>query len=39
MDRAEASRQLGRVFAYLACGKPDKAREAAAKLIDWLGTL
>lgn len=39
MDRSTASRSLARVFAYLACGKPEQARLAAADLIDWLQSL
>jgi hypothetical protein len=36
MDRTEASRELARVFAYLAVGNTDKARTAAGRLIEWL---
>jgi hypothetical protein len=39
MDRIEASRALGKVFAYLACGKPDKARPFARQLIEWLQSI
>ena len=39
MDRTEASRQIARVFAYLACGKTAQAREAAQTLIAWLATI
>ena len=36
MDRADASRALSKVFAYMAVGKRDMAREWARKLISWL---
>ncbi len=36
MDRAEASRALSKVFAYMAVGKRDVARAWAKKLVSWL---
>ena len=39
MDRAEAAQAIGKIFAYLACGKPDLAHVWARKLIAWLETL
>jgi len=39
MDRSTASRELARVFAYLACGRIDAARTAAQTLITWLESL
>jgi hypothetical protein len=39
MTRNEAAQALGKVFAYLACGREDLAREWATKLIDWLSTI
>lgn len=39
MDRSTASRELARVFAYLACGQTAKARASAAVLISWLQSL
>lgn len=39
MDRTEASRELAKVFAFLACGKVAAARTHAAALIAWLESL
>jgi hypothetical protein len=39
MDRADATRAIAKVFAYLACGKRDMAREWARILIAWLETV
>jgi hypothetical protein len=39
MDRIEASRALGKVLAYLACGKPQLARPFAQQLIAWLQSI
>ena len=39
MDRTTASRELARVFAYLACGKLGAARTAAQQLINWLESI
>ena len=39
MDRAEAAQAIGKIFAYLACGKAELARPWARKLITWLETL
>jgi hypothetical protein len=39
MDRTDAARSLAKVFAYLACNKPDAARAAAEPLIAWLRSL
>lgn len=39
MDRTTASRELARVFAYLACGKTAAARTAAQALINWLQSI
>jgi hypothetical protein len=36
MDRQTASTHLAKVFAFLACGKPEQARPHAAALIAWL---
>jgi len=39
MDRTTASRELARVFAFLAVGKIGQARIAAQQLINWLSSL
>jgi hypothetical protein len=39
MDRQTASRELARVFAYLAVGKTGAARMAAQQLINWLQSI
>jgi hypothetical protein len=39
MTREAASRALGKVLAYLACGKPQLARPFAQQLIAWLQTI
>lgn len=39
MDRNEAARAIAKVFAYLACGKPEQARQYARQLISWLQTI
>lgn len=39
MDRQTAATAIAKIFAYLACGKPDQARIWAAKLISWLETI
>ena len=39
LNREEAFRAIAKVFAYLNCGKPEKAREWALKLIEWLETI
>lgn len=36
MDRTQAAQALGKVFAYLACGKTHDAQLWARKLIVWL---
>jgi hypothetical protein len=36
MDRTEASRALGKVLAFLACGRREKAREWAGILVSML---
>lgn len=36
MDRHEAARCIAKVFAFLACGKPEAARPWAQQLIHWL---
>lgn len=39
MDRTEVARLVAKVWAYLACGKPDQARAYARQLIGWLETI
>ena len=39
MDRTEAARLLAKVFAFVACGQRDKARQHAQALINWLRTI
>ena len=39
MSRTEAAQCIGKIFAYLGCGKPELARSWALKLIDWLRTI
>lgn len=39
MDRQEAARALGNVFAYLARGKRDDARYWARLLVSWLESI
>lgn len=39
MTRQEAARELGRVFAYLACNNIPAARHAAQQLMQWLETI
>ena len=39
MDRSEVARAIGKIFAYLACGKREMAREWAKKLIAFLETI
>ena len=36
MNQSEACRAVAKVFAYLACGKREAAREWAKRLISWL---
>ena len=36
MNRNEAAQAIAKVFAYLACGKPEQARVWARQLIAWL---
>lgn len=39
MGRGEAAQALAKVFAYLACRKPELAQEWAQRLIRWLETI
>ena len=39
MDRSESARCIAKVFAYLACGNRQMAREWARKLIAYLETI
>jgi len=39
MSRQEAAQAIAKIFAYLACGKPDQARIWAGRLIHWLETI
>lgn len=39
MTREEASRAIAKVFAYLACSKPELARPFARRLIAWLESI
>ena len=39
MDRQDAARAIANIFAYLACGHHEEAREWARKLIVWLETI
>lgn len=35
MDRTEAARAWAKVLAYIACGRPEKARPWAEQLLAW----
>jgi len=39
MSRSEAAQAIAKVFAYLACGKIEAARDWASRLIRWLETI